>query len=143
MNKKEFDQSRVKKQLDFIEKSIEQENSALLNMGSLAIALIVILSLNKELIIFKPTESKILLTLFLSLTIIILLTHAFFLERSKKRSSDIIDAIFKEYGSLYTVANMIGEIKMDWYEKVTKYVPKVVRAAFSLCLFYIICVLWR
>ncbi len=130
-NKKE----RVRAQLDLVLKAIEQENSAFLNIGSLAVALIIILSLNKDLVSFSPTESKVLLTIFLVLIIITLGVHLYFLNEGKKRSVQIIEKI--------TEKKISDGLKISLFDNIIAYIPKVVAGIFFICISYVVYVLWR
>lgn len=135
MTKEENDQERVRAQLDILLKLVEQETSAFSNIGGLAIALIVILSLNNALVIFNPTESKILLTIFLVLTMITLGVHSYFLNSGKQKSINIIEEIMGK--------KIFNQIQRTPVETVTAYVPRVVIIVFLCCLFYTIYVIWR
>ena len=56
----EQDKQRVFGQLEIIGKVIEREESSFLNLGSVSIALIVILTLGKDLVVFSEKEGKVL-----------------------------------------------------------------------------------
>ena len=132
---RENDQIRVKAQLDILLKIIETETASFLSIGSLAIALIVILSLNQDLVHFRPIESKILLSIFLILTTVTLLTHSYLLSGGKKNSVKIIEEIMGK--------NISGQLQITIMQRIIAYVPKVVLVTFTLSLIYIIWVLWR
>lgn len=126
---------RVKAQLDIMLNFIEQESFSFLSIGSLSIALIVILSLNKDLVSFDPNESKILLTIFLILIIVTLGTHLFFLNRGKTKSKNIIEEAMGK--------KIFSELKISLFEKVISYIPIAVTIIFFICISYIVYVLWR
>jgi hypothetical protein len=128
-------QERVRAQLDIVLNIIEQENSSFLGIGSLAIALIVILSLSNNLISFSLLEGKVLLTIFLFLIVITLGTHLLFLSKGKKKSIAIIDEIIGK--------KTLNQLRITYFEKIIAYIPKVVTTIFFICIAYIIYVLWR
>ena len=128
-------QERVRAQLDIVLNIIEQENSSFLGIGSLAIALIVILSLSNNLISFSLLEGKVLLTIFLFLIVITLGTHLLFLSKGKKKSIAIIDEIIGK--------KTLNQLRITCFEKIIAYIPKVVTTIFFICIAYIIYVLWR
>ena len=128
-------QERVRAQLDIVLNIIEQENSSFLGIGSLAIALIVILSLSNNLISFSLLEGKVLLTIFLFLIVITLGTHLLFLSKGKKKSIAIIDEIIGK--------KTLNQLHITCFEKIIAYIPKVVTTIFFICIAYIIYVLWR
>ncbi len=131
----ESKRTRVKAQIDLVLKAIEQENSAFINIASLAVALIIILSLNKDLIFFTPLESKVLLTILLSLIVISMATHLYFLGLSKKKSIGIVDEILGK--------NTMNELNINLSEKILFYIPKIVTGVFFLSIGYIIYAVWR
>ena len=126
---------RVKAQINLVLKAIEQENSTFISIASLAVALIVILSLNKDLIFFKPIESKTLLTLLLILIVVSMGTHLYFLSLAKKKSMNIVDEIMGK--------KIMNEINVNLFEKVLAYVPKVVTGIFFFSIGFIIYAIWR
>lgn len=127
--------TRVKAQIELVLKAIEQENSTFISIASLAVALIIILSLNKDLIFFKPIESKVLLTLFLSLIVISMATHLYFLNLSKKKSMGIVGEIMER--------KIMDEVNITLFEKFLAYTPKTVTGIFFISIGYIIYVIWR
>lgn len=131
----EQNRDRVKAQLELLLRVIEQENSLFINIGSLAVALIVVLSLNHDLVSFQPIESKILLSGFLVLTVLTLATHSYMLNGGKKNSVKIIEKIIGK--------SISNQIPTSYSQKILAYVPRVVLITFSLALLYIVYVLWR
>jgi hypothetical protein len=132
----ENDKERITDQLNNISKIIEQENTLFLSMSSLSIAIIVILSLGKELVNFKLIESKILLTIFLFIIIVILITYQYSLDLGKGKSLKIIEQILDK--------KISSELKnMNIFNKILSYIPKIITTIFFICIIYIIYAIWR
>lgn len=126
---------RVKAQLNIMLEYIKQESSSFLSIGSLAIALIVILSFNKELISFNLIEGKILLSILLILIILTLGTYLLFLNMGKNKSKKIIEETMGK--------KIFNELKISCFEKIISYIPIVITIIFFICIIYVVYVIWR
>jgi len=134
-DKRENDQKRVEAQMNLILRAIEQENSLFVNIGSLAIALIVILSLNQNLVHFSANEGRFLLSVQIVITIIPIISHAYALHAAKKKGLEIVNKIIGR--------DTTKELHVSRIQQLLGYIPWTTLSAFCVTLIYILYVLWR
>lgn len=135
MIENEQEKQRAFHQLEIIGKVIEREESSFLNLGSVSIALVVILTLGKDLVVFSEREGKVLLSIFLIIPTVIPVYFFYSYNTAKNKSLKIINDILKK--------DVVNELNINCFVKVFSRVPLFLITIFVVCTSYVIYAIWR
>lgn len=122
----------IKPLLDFYNNIIITKTSVLPLLGALSVAMVVILTLNKDLINFNIAAAKIILS---TLLILIPISLLIFIKDVEKGAKGVREDIEKYIGKVETNPNIF-----DW---VASYTPTAITILYFLIVFYFLYVIWR
>lgn len=134
-NKRANDVERVKAQLEILKNVVFQESGLLPVFSSIALALIVVLSLG-NILNLSETESKRLLSLFLIITLLSIWYLVFSLNEAKKSAQNIVNDLMGK--------NVFDEFykKLSCQQVLFSYFPIAILVTLSGAIVYIIHAIW-